>query len=189
MIEFSPWNNISSVYDLPPVMAMMKDGTPSGQAGMNILYPEAIMERHGAMQLPQPGQELLKPGEKWGRIKTFTFGKMGLKSYEKIYTLKEIRDAGGRKIAVIDMNAIPSSEVEPKYRSQQAEVDVPKMFDTNDSYTGGGEIDVEAGRIENYHENFEASWVVALPAKPGETGEPVVLKMSAARVYSIERVK
>jgi hypothetical protein len=189
MVEFSPWNNISAVDNLPPVMMTMKDGTPSGQAGVSILYPEAIMERHGAMQLPQPGQELLKPGDTWRRIKTFAFGKMGLKSYEKIYTLKEMRDAGGRKIAVIDMNTIPSSEVEPKYRGQQAEVDVPKMFDTNDSYAGGGEIDVEAGRIENYHENFQASWVVALPAKSGETGEPVVLKMSAARVYSIERVK
>jgi len=189
LIEFSPWNNISAVDDLPPAMIKMKDGTPSGQAGISILYPETIMERHGTMQLPQPGQEMLKPGEKWGRIKTFAFGKMGIKSYEKVCTLKEIRDAEGRKIAVIDMNAIPSSEVEPKYRSQQAEVDVPKMFDTNDSYTGGGEFDLKAGRIENYHEDFEASWIVALPAKPGETGEPVVLKMSAARVYSIERVK
>jgi hypothetical protein len=132
---------------------------------------------------------MLKPGEKWSRIKTFAFGKMGLKSYEKVCTLKEIRDADGRKIAVIDMNAIPASEVEPKYRSQQAEVDVPKTFDTNDSYTGGGEFDLKAGRIENYHEDLEASWVVALPTKPGDTGEPVVLKMSAVRVYSIERVK
>jgi len=189
LIEFSPWNNISAVDDLPSAMMTMKDGTPSGQAGVSILYPEAIMERHGAMQLPQPGQEMLKPGDKWNRIKTFAFGKMGLKSYEKIYTLKEIRDAGGREIAVINMNTIPASEVEPKYRGQQAEVDVPKTFDTNDSYTGGGEFDLKAGRIENYHEDLEANWVVALPSKPGDTGEPVVLKMSAARGYSIERVK
>jgi hypothetical protein len=189
MIEYNPSNNISAVDELPPVMAMMKGETASDRAGISMIFPEAIMERHGAMQLPLPGQEMLKSGEKWGRIKTLKFGKMGLKSYEKVYTLKEIRDAGGRKIAVIDMNTIPSSEVEPQYRGQQAEVDVPKMFDTNDSYTGGGKIDVEAGRIENYHENFEASWIVALPAKPGETGEPVVLKMSALRVYNIERVK
>jgi hypothetical protein len=189
LVEFSPWNNISAVDALPRVMVTMKDGTPSGDAGVSILYPEAIMERHGAMQLPEPGQEMLKPGEKWSRIKTFAFGKMGLKSYEKIYTLKEVRDADGRSIVVIDMNTIPSSEVEPKYRSQQAEVDVPKTFDTNDSYTGGGEFDLKAGRIENYHEDLEASWTVALPAKQGDTGEPVVLKMSASRVYSIERVK
>jgi hypothetical protein len=189
LIKFSPWNNVSAVDNLPPVMPKMKDGTPSGQAGFGILLPDAIMERHGTMQLPEPGQEMLKPGDKWGRIKTFGFGKMGLKSYEKIYTIKEVRDADGRKIAVIDMNAIPASEVEPKYRSQQAEVDVPKTFDSKDLYTGGGEFDLKAGRIENYHENFEASWVVALPTKPGDSGEPVVLKMSASRVYSVERVK
>ena len=189
-IEFSPSNNISAVDDLPPAMTTMKkDGTSSGQVGVSILYPEAIMERHGLMQLPEPGQEMFKPGQKWNRIKTFAFGKMGLKSYEKIYTLKEVRDADGRKIAVIDMNTIPSSEVEPKYRSQQAEINVPKTFDTNDSYAGGGEFDLKAGRIENYHEDLEANWMVALPAKQGDTGEPVVLKMSAARIYSIERVK
>ena len=117
------------------------------------------------------------------------FGKMGLKSYEKIYTLEKVQDVGGRKIAVIDMNAIPTSEVEPKYANQQAEVGVPKMFDTNDSYKGGGEIDLKLGRIENYHENFQANWFVALPAKANDTGEPVVLNMIATRVYSLERLK
>lgn len=189
LIEFGPWNNIYAVDNLPPAMMTMKDGTPSGQAGFSILLPEAIMERHGIMQLPEPGQKIFKPGDKWNRIKTLAFGKMGIKSYEKIYTLKEVRDADGRKIAVIDMSTIPSSEVEPKYRAQQAEINVPKTFDTNDSYTGSGEFDLTTGRIENYHEDFEASWVVALPTKQGDTGEPVVLKMSAARAYSIERVK
>jgi hypothetical protein len=188
-IGFSPWNIVFGVDQLPPFMPRMRDGTPSGQAGFSMLLPDAIMERHGLMQLPEPGQEMCKPGDKWSRIKTFAFGKMGLKSYEKICTLKEVRDADGRKIAVIDMNAIPSAEVEPQYRSQQAEVGVLKKFDTIASYTGGGEIDLKAGRIENYHEDFEATWVVELPAKPGDTGEMVVLQMSAARVYSIERVK
>jgi len=189
LIRFNPSNNMLAVDNLPPVMMKMKDGTSSGQAGFSFLLPEAIMERHGVMQLPEPGKEMLKAGQKWSRIKTFAFGKMGLKSYEKIYTLKEVPDADGRRIAVIDMNTIPSSEVEPKYRSQQAEINVPKTFDTNDSYTGGGEFDLKAGRIENYHEDLEASWMVALPAKQGDAGEPVVLKMSASRVYSIERVK
>jgi hypothetical protein len=59
LIEFSPSNNISAVDDLPRAMMTMKDGTPSGEAGVSILYPEAIMERHGAMQLPESGQEML----------------------------------------------------------------------------------------------------------------------------------
>jgi hypothetical protein len=189
LIEYNPSNNISAIDDLPPVTTVMKGETPSDRAGINLVLPEILMDKHGAFALPQAGGEMLKPGAKWTKIKTFPFGKMGLKSYEKIYTLEKVQEIGGRKIAVIDMNAIPTSEVEPRYINQKAEVGVPKMFDTNDSYTGGGEIDVKLGRIENYHENFRASWFVALPPKANDTGEPVVLNMIATRVYSLERVK
>jgi hypothetical protein len=190
LIEFNPSNFISAVDELPPVItALQSNGTPAGQAGFNLLLPENITEKHSVFQLPPKGQEMLKPGGKWSKIKTFPFGKMGLKSFEKIYKLEKVRDDGGLKIAFIDMAAIPTSEVESKYLSQQAEVGAQKMFDTNDSYTGGGEIDLKFGRIENYHENFQATWFVALPSKPNDTGEPVVLNMTATRVYSIERMK
>jgi hypothetical protein len=190
LIEFNPSNIVSAVDELPPVITALKNsGTPEGTAGFNILLPETITERHSVFQLPPREQEMLKPSDKWSRIRTFPFGKMGLKSYEKIYTLQKVQNAGGRQVAIIDMNAIPSSEVEPKYLSLQAEIGASKMFDSNDSYTGGGEIDLKTGRIENYHENFRANWVVALPAKPNDTGEPVVLNMIATRIYSIERLK
>jgi hypothetical protein len=188
-IEFNPSNVITAMSDFPPIIKTFEDGTPSGQAGKDIMLYEVIKERHSLFQLPPQGQEMLKSGGKWTKIKTFPFGKMGLKSYEKIYTLEKVRDTGSRKFAVIDMNAIPTSEVEPKYASMQAEVGAPKMFDTNDSYAGSGEIDLKAGRIENYHENYQTSWFVALPSKQNDTSEPVVLNMFATRVYSIERVK
>jgi hypothetical protein len=188
-IEFNPTNSITAMSDFPPIIKTLNDGTPSGQAAADIMLYEVIKERHSLFQLPPQGQEMLKLGGKWTKIRTFPFGKMGLKSYEKIYTLEKVRDTGSRRFAVIDMNAIPTSEVEPKYVSLQAEVGVPKMFDTNDSYTGSGEIDLKTGRIENYHENYQTSWFVALPSKQNDTGEPVVLNMFATRVYSIERVK
>jgi len=188
-IEFNPRNIVSFVDDLPPVTTiMMKGDTVSDKIGTEIVLPDSIMERHSTMQLPKQGQEILKPGGKWSSIKTFIFGKMGLKSYEKIYTLKELRN-DGREIAVIDMNAIPTSEVEPKYAGRKAEEGASQKFDSKESYTGTGEFDVKAGRIENYHENLQATWTVALPAKQGDTSEPVVLNMSAERGYSIERVK
>jgi hypothetical protein len=154
-----------------------------------MMFPDSITERHGAFALPQPGKEMVKVGDKWSKIKTFMFGKMGLKSYEKIYVLKEVKDVGSRRFAIIDMNAIPTSEVESRFASQKGDVEPPKMFDSNDSYTGGGEFDLKAGRVENYHENFRANWVVALPSKQGEASEPVVLNMTSAYVYNIERVK
>jgi hypothetical protein len=167
---------------------MMKGDTVSDKIGTEIVLPDSIMERHSTMQLPKQGQEILKPGGKWSSIKTFMFGKMGLKSYEKIYTLKELRN-DGREIAVIDMNAIPTSEVEPKFAGKKAEEGASQKFDSKELYTGAGEFDVKAGRIENYHENLQATWTVVLPGKQGDASEPVVLNMSAERGYSIERIK
>jgi hypothetical protein len=191
-IEFGPDNYIASVPDLSAIRALMSGRTPADRAGLNILSPEAITERHATLMLPQAGREQLKPGDKWSRIKTFSFGLMGLKSYEKIYTLKEVRDAGGQQIVVIGMKAIPSSEVESKYREQQAGTNFPKMFDSNDMYTGSGEVDLTAGRINSFHENLQASWIAAMPPNPGESvdaNEPVVLRMTATRIYGLEKIK
>jgi hypothetical protein len=188
VIEFNPQNIVSLVYDLPFVITTMKGGTISEKTATEMFLPESIMERHGAMQLPKHGQEMLKPGGKWSSIKTFMFGKMGIKSYEKIYTLKELRN-NGREIAVIDMNAIPTSEVEPKFAGKKAEAGASQKFDSKESYMGAGEFDVQAGRIEKYNENLQATWTVVLPGKQGETSEPVALNMSAERGYGIERIK
>ncbi len=193
-IEFNTSNYITSVFDMPQLSPMMTGDTESDNAAMKIVSPDSIIERHCALRLPLAGSDMIKPGDKWSVIKTFPFGKMGLKSYEKIFTLREIKGTGAHKIAVIDMNAIPSSEVEPKYQSQKAEVDVPKMFDTNDSYAGSGELNLQTGKIENYHENFSANWTVAIPSNGGQTrseatSEPVVLHMSSTYAYNMERVK
>jgi hypothetical protein len=186
IIEFNPQNIVTFVDDLPPVMDILKGDSLSDKTGVAMIAPESIMERHGTLQLPKPGQEIVKPGGKWSSIKTFIFGKMGIKSYEKIYTLKELRN-DGREIAVIDMNAIPTSEVEPQYAGKKAEMGMSQKFDTKEIYTGTGEFDVKAGRIENYHENLQSTWTVALPSK--DSSEPVVLHMSAERGYGIERIK
>jgi hypothetical protein len=164
------------------------DETVFGGIRSEIVSPDSIIERHSTIQLPGQGHEMLKPGDKWSSIKTFAFGKMGLKSYEKIYTLKGLRN-DGREIAVIDMDAIPTSEVEPKFAGRKAEEGMSQRFDSKESYTGAGEFDVQAGRIENYRENLNAAWTVVLPTKQSETSEPVVLDMSAERGYSIERIK
>jgi hypothetical protein len=191
-IEFEPNNSMLTIAGLTTAGALLNGQTSADRAGQNILAPETIKERHGALLLPPKGRGKLKPGDKWSIIKTYSFGLMGLKSYEKIYTLKEVRNVAGHRIAVVEMNAIPSSEVESKFRNQQAGANFPKMFDTNEMYSGGGEVDLTAGRIDSYSESLHASWIAALPPNPGESAdanEPVVLKMTATRDYKIEKIK
>lgn len=189
-IAFRPDNYVSSVLDLTQAQSLVSGHTSADRAGQNILSPEAIMERQMALMLPKPGDEYLKPKDKWSKVKTFSFGMMGTKSYEKIYTLKEIRNADGRRIAVIDMNAIPTSEAEQGYSSPQAKTDFPKMFDTNDTYTGDGVVDLTAGCIIGYRENLQTSWIAAFPPDAqSDPNEPVVLRMTATRNYSLEKIK
>jgi hypothetical protein len=193
-IAFEPNNYVTSV-TVPALMTtppLMSGPTVADRAGQNILSSESIKERHSVLILPPKGREQIQTGDKWSKIKTFTFGLMGLKSYEKIYSLKEIRSAGGRQVAVVTMNAIPSSEVEGKFHDQQPSANFPKMFDTNDIYVGSGEVDLTAGCVENYSENLYASWIAALPPNPGQstdTNEPVVLRMTASRDYKMEKIK
>jgi hypothetical protein len=189
-IEFGPDNYVSSVLDLSQAQSLVKGKTAADRAGMNLLSTETIMERHMALLLPEPGKEYLKPGGKWSRVKTFSFGMMGIKSYEKVYTLKEVQNMAGHQIAVIDMNAIPTSEVEQKYRDKQTGADFPRMFDTIETYTGAGEVDLTAGCIDAYNENLQTSWVTVFPSDAkSDPNEPVVLRMTATRDYSLEKIK
>jgi hypothetical protein len=190
-IEFGPDNSVISVPDVNNLRSMFTSRTDNDRAANNLLLNDSIIDRHSALLLPKD-RTSLKPGETWNRIKTFSFGLMGIKSYEKIYTLREIRKDAKHQIAVIDMNAIPSSEVESKFRSQQAGANFPKMFDTNETYTGTGEVDLTSGEINSYSENLQASWIAAMPPNPGEAAdanEPVVLRMTATRDYTFERIK
>ncbi len=193
-IQFDPDNSVSSVLDLEQVQSLLKGGTAADRAAQNVISPEAIIERHSAILLPEMGKESLGPKGTWNRIKTFSFGMMGTKSYEKVYKVREIRDVGGHKIATVDMNAIPTSETEKGFTGAppQSKTDFPKMFDTEDKYSGSGEVDLTAGSVVAYRENLQANWVTAFPPDTKTTGdanEPVVLLMTATRDYAIEKIK
>lgn len=189
-IELWPDNSISMVFDLANAQSLLKGKTTADRAGQEILSTDAITERQTALLLPPPGEEKIGPGDTWSKTKTYSFGMMGVKSYEKIYTLREIRKAEGRTIALIDMNAIPTSDIEQGFGSPQAKTDFPRMFDTNDIYTGHGVLDLSAGCIESYKEHLRASWITAFPSDAqSDPNEPVVLRMTATRDYSLERIE
>jgi hypothetical protein len=190
-IELEPNNNISSVSDVQ-ARQFVQGKTLADRAAQGYLTLEGIRERHSTLLLPPPAKESVRPGSNWRTIRTFSFGMMGLKSYEKIYTLKAIQDTAGNEIAVIDMNAIPSSEVEAKFRDQQPLAGFTRIFDTNETYVGSGEVDLTAGRINNYNEKLYTHWITAIPAGrdlPADSNEPVVLTMAAIRSYSLEKIK
>ena len=130
----------------------------------------------------------MSTGDDWSKIKTFSFGLMGSKSYEKIYTLKELKDQDNHQIAIVEMNAIPTSETAEQLQKQQA-ADFSEQFDSTGTYTGQLKLDLTTGKVEKYNEELRSEWVVALPsAQQRDDEEPAVLMMSDTRLYSLEKI-
>jgi len=185
-IEFSPDNRIPTVFNLAKGRSLMSGASVAARVGLKIFSPELIRVHHGTLSLPG-AKRTVKKGDTWSRIRTFDFGLMGLKSFEKIYTLKDIEQTAGRRIADIEMHAIPTAKVEKRFKKRQNEVQLPNNFDSNDIYTGRAKVDIDNGRIESCHEQLHANWVAAMPGEGQQ--EPVVLKMSAIRTYDLEKIK
>jgi hypothetical protein len=82
------------------------------------------------------------------------------------------------------MNAIPASET-----SKEQAAKFSKKSDQTKTYTGELELDLTAGKIKKYNEKLQQEWTTAFPSDEQKTSqEPVILTMSAARSYSIEKI-
>lgn len=191
-ITIEPNNYISEITNLPRANVLMKGVSSADVIGQNLLSPDSIRSIHSTLILPAASKDNILPGDKWSGIKTFGFGMMGIKSYEKIYTLKDVKDARGDKTALIAMSAIPSSEVEAKFSDQQGKTNSSTIFDTNEVFTGKGEIDLTAGSIKKYNEDLKTNWIAAVPGAvsgSSDVNNLTVLKMTALYSYSIEEIK
>jgi hypothetical protein len=155
-----------------------------------LLTPDVIKERHTIPALPDAAKNQVREGENWSRTKSFAFGLMGPKSFEKIYTLKQINDANGRKTAVAQMNAIPSSDIPEEMKKEQALASsFSQMFDNRESYTGQLDFDLTAGKVEKCVEKLDSEWVVVDPAaKPDDDKKPGALRMGVLRLFSLEKI-
>ncbi len=189
VIGIKPDNKIPLITGLADVLASVSGGSTASKAARGIVSTKAIRERHGRFALPGTGKNQLQAGDKWSSVKAFSFDMMGAQAFERIYTLKEVQQAEGRKIVVIEMDSIPSSEMPKEFRKEQGTGDFAKAFDNTTTYTGELQLDLDAGRAEKCVETLQSQWITALPSsKEQESNEPVILKMASTRFYSLERI-
>lgn len=188
-IEITPTGVVTKVTDVKRAQAAIRGSSPAATAALKLLSPVAIKKCHGTLVLPDTDKNRLRTGDNWSNIRTFDFGLMGSKSYEKIYTLKEIKDTDNRQIAIVEMNAIPSSETAKQLYKEQAMGGISKIFDNTETYTGQLKLDLTAGKVEKYLEKLQSEWVVVQPLAGEESGnEPAALKMSVIRLYRLEKI-
>lgn len=160
-----------------------QQGAQARQARL-LLDDEEIIDRHTVSVLP--GEELTV-GDDWTNIKTFSFGMLGSKELERIYTLKQVKKESGRTVAVAELSAIPSAEESTMLHQQAMASGFDTMFDTTHDYSGTVELDVDNGMFINCVEDLNAEWVIVEPAPDDQ--EPGMLKMSARIYNSLEQLQ
>ena len=186
-IEITASGEVSKVIDVSGARTAV-GGASANQRAARLLLAEVIKEQHSIPALSAVEKNQLRPGESWNDIKTFSFGPMGSKSYERIYELKEINNINGRRIAIVEMSVVPSSEKAKELHKEQLTGFFSKMFDTTETYTGELRLDLTAGKVEKYFEEFRSDWIAVDPMAPEKEKEPDMLRMSATRLYRIERI-
>jgi hypothetical protein len=186
-IELTTSGQVTKLIDANDARAAVKGDSAANKTAVNFLSLEAIKQRHTVPALPASGKNQLLTGEDWSSIKSFSFTMMGSKTYEKIYTLKEIEDVGNRRIAIAQMEAFPSAERAKELHKEQSASSFADMSDNTETYTGELRLDLTAGKVEEYSENLTTEWLIVVP-NPKENKQPAALKMTAVRSYSIEKI-
>ncbi len=188
-IAIAPTGEVTEVIDAEEARTAVRRGSSVPKKAIAMLRSSAIKERHGLMRLPLADKNQLHKGDSWSSLKTFSFGLMGSKSYEKIHTLKKIKDQDNRRIAIVEMNAIPTAETAGQLYQQQVASGFLEGFDSTDTYTSRLKFDLTTGKVEKYLEKLQSEWIIALPsAEQGDDKEPAVLTMCAIRLYNLERI-
>jgi len=188
-IEITPTGKVSKVIDISQAEEAVQGTSPLTKTALAMLSSDIIRERHTIPAIPNMDKNQLRTGDNWNRIKTFSFGLMGSKSYERIYTLKEVKDTNNRRIAIIEMKANPTAEMAEKLHKEQAIGDFSKMFENTETYTGQLKVDLTAGKVEKCIETLESEWIAVEPlaGQTDEEKEPAVLTMTANRLYRLEK--
>ena len=187
-VEITPSGEVSKVVDVNDARAAVAGSSISNARAAQLLSTEEIKEQHSIPILPPVDNDQLLPGKQWSKIKTFSFGPMGSKSFERIYEIKEINETDGRRIAIARMNAVPSAAKAKELYKEQSTGIFSSMFDNTETYTGELRIDLNSGQIEKYSEEFRADWIAVDPLAIQQEKEPDILRMSATRIHRIERI-
>ena len=179
----SPGGQVLAVEDVEAARGTVPAG-PGQATALRLLSEEQIRRRHEIPPLMALKEGSASPGRTWSDIRTFSFGDMGLKAYERIYTLQAVADGP----AVVEMKAILSSAAAQEMHEQQTAGPMSGMFDNVDDYAGRLELDLDSGQVRMYDEQMRIEWVIVDPATAQES-RPVALTMGATRLHRLERVQ
>jgi hypothetical protein len=187
-IEISPRGHVAKIVDVSDARAAVRGGSSGHKTASTLLSADVIRQRHNISALMLAKKNEFRTGESWSGVRNFSFGMMGSKTFERVYTLKDVKEKGDRRVAIVEMNAVPSSKMAEQIHKEQGSGFFSKMFDSTETYTGQLELDIAGGTVEKYIEQLQTEWVAAEPAPEGDAKGPAALRMAAIRLYLIEKI-
>jgi hypothetical protein len=188
-VEMSAKGAVLAVIDAEQTRELVRGDTPAHQTAQKLLSRDAIQHRHALPPLEVVEESTVRPGQRWSSNKAFSFGVMGGKTFERIYTLQRVETGDDRRVAVVEMKAIPAVTTAEQVQQQQAASMFAQMFDNTNSYVGRLELDLAVACVESYTEELRSEWVAVDPAAAAGEAEPAALRMGEMRTYRLERVE
>ena len=186
-IKITPAGQVATVIGTKDALAAVVGAAPTAKTARSLLGGKVIKQRHSIPALPAADKSKVAKGSNWSALKTFDFGMLGAKSYERIYKLDAIEDSDKGKVAVAKMNGVPSAEDAADLHKGQSTGFLSKLFDNTEEYTGQLKLDLTTGKVAKYREELKSKWLAVDPEsaqKPNE--QPAALRMTALRLYEIE---
>jgi len=154
-IEINPLGYVPGVFNLRSARLAVRGPTAAHAAALDLVSPPAIFRRHGSFSLPGPDVGPLAIGGRWRGVQQVTLkapgmdmNRPGTHRFEKIYRLQSVEQ---RPVGTVAMVVFTGSPI-PKRTPDGRLAEVPFL---SCSYVGGGEFNLDAGRVEDYTEHLE----------------------------------
>lgn len=189
-VRMTAKGRVSAVVDVAAARAAVEGDTDAHETAQRLVADSVIRRRHEIPALTALEGEQVRSGEEWSSTRTIAFGRMGAKAYERVYSLTGVEEQDGRRVAVVEMKAIPSAVAAEELHEAQPVNPFASMFDSQGSYEGRLTLDLDRGAIGEYFEHVDVQWVAADMSGAEEgAASPAVLKMVAAELYKLERIE
>jgi hypothetical protein len=190
-IKLSPTGKVLEVLDAKAIRGASTDKYTT-DIFSRLFGDTNIRNIHEILALPDAGKSHVAVGDSWSRIKFSPRGMLQTKKYEKIYKLGRIEMVNGRNIAIVDMNAIPTSKIPAEKLEAEDDQSMgvfANIFTSSDTYIGQLALDVDNGNVDAYFEKLHSVWVAAETEEQQKSDKgPEVLTIGFVWMHSIEAV-
>jgi len=183
-LQMSPKGRVVAVGDLELLQQAVMAAPGGRNAAMKLIAEDEVRDRHTIVPLAILEEGPVRSGQSWSDVKTFSFGDMGPKSFERVYTLMQVRQEGDG-VAVVEMKAIPPATGADV--SGQPGVG-PMMWDASSEYGGRLELDLGSGCVREYGEEMRMEWAIADPGTMQDAAGLAALKMAVTWLHRMELV-